>query len=66
MQQDKKLLDTITDRVNENLLGLNDIVNRLPLKRVGNADDVAKSALFLASDLSSYITGQVLRVDGGM
>ena len=45
---------------------INDIVNRLPLKRVGNADDVAKSALFLASDLSSYITGQVLRVDGGM
>jgi 3-oxoacyl-[acyl-carrier protein] reductase len=36
------------------------------MKRIGTPQDVANSALFLASDLSSYVTGQVLGVDGGM
>jgi len=38
----------------------------IPLKRGGTPEDVANLALFLASDMSSYITGQVLQVDGGM
>jgi 3-oxoacyl-[acyl-carrier protein] reductase len=38
----------------------------IPLKRGGTAEDVANCVLFLASDLSSYITGQVIKVDGGM
>jgi 3-oxoacyl-[acyl-carrier protein] reductase len=38
----------------------------IPLKRGGTPEDVANACLFLASDLSSYITGQVLNVDGGM
>jgi 3-oxoacyl-[acyl-carrier protein] reductase len=38
----------------------------IPLKRVGKGEDVANCAVFLASDLSSYITGQVIQVDGGM
>ena len=37
-----------------------------PLKRGGTPEDVANACLFLASDLSNYITGQVLQVDGGM
>lgn len=40
--------------------------NAIPLKRGGQPEDVANACVFLASDLSSYITGQVLRVDGGM
>jgi 3-oxoacyl-[acyl-carrier protein] reductase len=38
----------------------------IPMKRGGTPEDVANAALFLASDLSSYITGQVIQVDGGM
>ncbi len=38
----------------------------IPLKRGGTPEDVAQCALFLASDMSTYITGQVLQVDGGM
>lgn len=38
----------------------------IPLKRAGSVDDVANAAVFLASDLSAYITGQVIQVDGGM
>jgi len=38
----------------------------IPLRRGGNPDDVANCAVFLASDMSSYITGQVMQVDGGM
>jgi 3-oxoacyl-[acyl-carrier protein] reductase len=38
----------------------------IPLKRAGKSEDVANCAVFLASDLSVYITGQVLQVDGGM
>ena len=40
--------------------------NSIPLKRGGSVEDVANTALFLASDMSLYITGQVLNVCGGM
>jgi NAD(P)-dependent dehydrogenase (short-subunit alcohol dehydrogenase family) len=41
-------------------------VSQVPLARVGNPIDIAEAALFLASDASSFITGQVLSVDGGL
>ncbi|WP_149554501.1 3-oxoacyl-[acyl-carrier-protein] reductase [Treponema pectinovorum] len=44
----------------------NAMVERIPLKRPGVPKDVANAALYLASDLSSYVTAQVIGVDGGM
>ncbi|MDP4223805.1 MAG: 3-oxoacyl-[acyl-carrier-protein] reductase [Bacteroidota bacterium] len=43
-----------------------DWINRIPLKRGGTPEDVANTALFLASDLSSYISGQTIHVCGGL
>jgi 3-oxoacyl-[acyl-carrier protein] reductase len=42
------------------------LLDHIPLKRMGNPEDVAEAVLFLASSRGSYITGQVLAVDGGM
>jgi 3-oxoacyl-[acyl-carrier protein] reductase len=43
-----------------------DLLGRIPLARLGQADDIAEAALFLAGPGAGYITGQVLTVDGGM
>jgi len=41
------------------------IARRLPLKRLGEPEDIAGTAVFLASDASSWMTGQTIVVDGG-
>ena len=41
-------------------------IENIPLRRAGRVEDIANVATFLASDLSSYISGQVIQVDGGM
>ncbi|AYF53910.1 3-oxoacyl-[acyl-carrier-protein] reductase [Clostridium botulinum] len=50
----------LSDKVKEN------IKNNIPLKRVGDAKDIANTVAFLSSNMASYITGQVISVDGGM
>ena len=54
------MTSVLSDSVKEN------INNQIPLRKMGTAEDVAKVVSFLASEDSSYITGQVINVDGGM
>jgi len=54
----------MTDELDEDVL--KSIKEETPLARAGDAEEVANTVLFLASDLSSYITGETIRVDGGM
>ena len=54
----------MTAKLDEKVVG--EWRNSIPLKRGGTPEDIANACLFLGSDLSSYITGQVMSVDGGM
>ena len=54
----------MTDSLSEDVI--NSWKENIPLKRGGSPSDVGNACVFLASELSSYITGQVLHVDGGM
>jgi 3-oxoacyl-[acyl-carrier protein] reductase len=54
----------MTDKLSESVI--ESWNNNIPLRRPGETYDVANLCLFLASDLSSYITGQVINVDGGL
>lgn len=42
------------------------LINSIPLKRIGTPNDIANAFMFLASDMASYITGEILQVDGAM
>ncbi len=57
---DTEMTKVLSESIREELM------RQIPLARLGSPDDVAKAALFLASDLADYITGQVIVVDGGM
>ena len=55
-----RMTDKLTEAQKEHIL------SQIPLKAMGKPEDIANAAVFLASHLSSYITGQILTVDGGM
>lgn len=42
------------------------MINAIPLRRIGESEDIANAFLYLASDLASYVTGEILSVDGAM
>jgi 3-oxoacyl-[acyl-carrier protein] reductase len=46
--------------------GADDFLKKIPLGRFGRAEEIADTTLFLASDLSTYITGQVISACGGL
>ena len=54
------MTESLSDKVKEVMM------SNIPLKAFGKCEDVSNLALFLASDMASYITGQVVHVDGGM
>ncbi|MGE5628425.1 MAG: 3-oxoacyl-[acyl-carrier-protein] reductase [Solirubrobacterales bacterium] len=54
------MTDVLSDKAKEALL------TGIPLKRFGNAEDIAEAVAFLVSDSGNYITGQVINIDGGM
>ncbi|MTI47696.1 3-oxoacyl-[acyl-carrier-protein] reductase [Sporosalibacterium faouarense] len=54
------MTDELSDKVKD------EYMKNIPLKRLGKPEDIANTVAFLASDMSSYITGQVIVVDGGM
>lgn len=58
------IVTDMTDAINE--AAKEKLIEHIPLKRLGKAEDIANMALFLASDEATYITGQIFAVDGGM
>jgi 3-oxoacyl-[acyl-carrier protein] reductase len=58
------IITEMTDKLPEDVK--NEWINKIPLKRGGTPDDVANTALYLACDLSSYVSGQTIHVCGGM
>ncbi|MBU3812053.1 MAG: 3-oxoacyl-[acyl-carrier-protein] reductase [Candidatus Niameybacter stercoravium] len=58
------IVSNMTDKLPEAIK--ESTLKSIPLNRFGNVQEVANVALFLASDLSSYVTGEVIKVDGGM
>ena len=54
-----KMTEKLSEKVRENIL------NNIPMKKIGNPDDIANTVLFLVSNEANYITGQTITVDGG-
>lgn len=56
----------VATAMTENLSKNNKLVDAIPMKRMATAEEVADVIVFLASDKASYVTGEVIKVDGGI
>jgi len=56
----------INQNVWDNQQGLHDLLDKIPLHRIGDPEEVARMAVVLVSDVASYVTGRTIFVDGGM
>lgn len=57
---------TINENVWDNKEGLKDLLDKIPMGRIGEPEEIAKMAVVLVSDVASYVTGRTIFVDGGM
>ena len=55
----------LREKLDEGVINLNDLVKQNSIKRIASTDEIANVIFFLLSDLSSYVTGQNIFVDGG-
>lgn len=55
-----KMTDSLPEKIKD------DLINMIPAKKIGKPKDIANMVMYLSSDLSDYITGQVIHIDGGM
>jgi 3-oxoacyl-[acyl-carrier protein] reductase len=60
------LVNTKMMKTSTNEKNLQEVIKNLPSKRIGNPEEIADLAIYLASEKSNYINGQIIRVDGGM
>ena len=58
------IVSPMTDKLNE--VQKNQILEKIPMKKFGEPDDVANCVYFLVSDKASYITGETIHINGGM
>jgi 3-oxoacyl-[acyl-carrier protein] reductase len=54
----------MTDKINDDFKRI--LIEKIPSRNLGTGEDIANSAVFLSSDMSDYITGETIHVNGGM
>jgi 3-oxoacyl-[acyl-carrier protein] reductase len=57
--------EMVQKSIDQDLFSLKEIEKRTPLGRMGNVGDIAEAALFVASDAASFMTGEIMTIDGG-